>query len=145
MISLECTKQDLLVMTSQFRFPCSLWTDITTVCVVDLAKCEPKSCAHEYNDVVRSRLDPACISLQKHLGYFNHIFRLSELHQCDQEMLLGRFSWKSIEELFFSLSLVAEDLYLIILLTIAMQPRNSQYKQMCKIKATTNFTKNAVY
>ena len=41
-----------------------------------------------------------CIPLQKHLGYCNHIFRLSELHQCDQEMLLGRFSWKFIEELF---------------------------------------------
>ena len=53
-------------------------------------------------------------ALQKHLGYFNPIFRLSELHQCDQEMLLGRFSWKSIEELFFSyisLSLVSEDLF----------------------------------
>ena len=35
------------------------------------------------------------------LGYF---FMLSELHQCarDQEMLLGRLSWKSIEELFSS-------------------------------------------
>ena len=31
-------------------------------------------------------------TLQKHLGYFNHIFRLSELHQCDQEMLIGRLS-----------------------------------------------------
>ena len=31
-------------------------------------------------------------TLQKHLGYFNPTFRLSELHQCDQEMLLGRFS-----------------------------------------------------
>ena len=30
-------------------------------------------------------------TLQKHLGYFNHIFRLSKLCQCDQE-LLGRFS-----------------------------------------------------
>ena len=42
------------------------------------------------------------------------LFRLSEVHQCDQEMLLGRFSWKSIEELFFSyisLSLVSEDLF----------------------------------
>ena len=34
----------------------------------------------------------ALTALQKHLGYFNHIFRLSELHQCDQEMLIGRFS-----------------------------------------------------
>ena len=32
------------------------------------------------------------ITLQKHLGYFNHTFRLSELHQCDQEMLIGRLS-----------------------------------------------------
>ena len=31
-------------------------------------------------------------TLQKHLGYFNPIYSLSELHQCDQEMLLGRFS-----------------------------------------------------
>ena len=31
-------------------------------------------------------------TLQKHLGYFNNIFGLSELHQCDQEMLIGRFS-----------------------------------------------------
>ena len=31
-------------------------------------------------------------TLQKHLGYFNHIFRLSQLHQCDQGMLLNRFS-----------------------------------------------------
>ena len=53
-------------------------------------------------------------TLQKHLGYFNHTFRLSELHQCDQEMLIGRLSWKFIEELFFSyisLSLVSEDLF----------------------------------
>ena len=25
----------------------------------------------------------------KHLGYFNHIFRLSHLHQCDQGMQIG--------------------------------------------------------
>ena len=25
-------------------------------------------------------------TLQKHLGYFNHFFRLSQLHQCDQGM-----------------------------------------------------------
>ena len=30
-------------------------------------------------------------SLQKHLDYFNHIFWLSELHQRDQKMLIGRF------------------------------------------------------
>ena len=42
------------------------------------------------------------------------IFLGSELHQCDQEMLLSRFSWKSIEKHFFSyisLSLVSEDLF----------------------------------
>ena len=42
-------------------------------------------------------------SLQKHLGYFNHIFRLSEFHQCDTEMLLN-----------ISLSLVSEDLFVYI-------------------------------
>ena len=26
------------------------------------------------------------VTLQKHLGYFNDIFRLSQLHQCDQGM-----------------------------------------------------------
>ena len=30
------------------------------------------------------------------------LFMLSEVHQCDQEMLLGRFSWKDNEEPFFS-------------------------------------------
>ena len=36
-----------------------------------------------------------CVAtLQKHLGYFNHIFRLSELHQCDQlrNANIGRLS-----------------------------------------------------
>ena len=28
----------------------------------------------------------------KHLGYFNHIFRLSQLHQSDQGILPNRFS-----------------------------------------------------
>ena len=36
-------------------------------------------------------------SLLKHLGYIPHIFRLSQLHPCDQEMLSNRFSWKFIE------------------------------------------------
>ena len=39
---------------------------------------------------VNRHVKVCCCSLQKDLG--NHIFRLSELHQCDQEMLLGRFS-----------------------------------------------------
>ena len=29
---------------------------------------------------------------KKNLGYFNHTFRLSQLHQCGQEMLSNRFS-----------------------------------------------------
>ena len=55
---------------------------------------------HDTHAVDNSRICP-CLMFHtaKHLGYFNPIFRLSELHQCDQEMLLGRFSWKSIEEL----------------------------------------------
>ena len=32
------------------------------------------------------------ISLQKLLGYFTHMFRLSQLHQCYQGMLPNRFS-----------------------------------------------------
>ena len=37
-------------------------------------------------------------TVKKHLGYFSHIFRLPQLHQCDQcdqGMLPNRFSWKS--------------------------------------------------
>ena len=40
-------------------------------------------------------------TVKKHLGYFSHIFRLPQLHQCDQcdqGMLPNRFSWKSNEE-----------------------------------------------
>ena len=32
-------------------------------------------------------------SLWKHLGYFKHIFRLSQLHQCDQGMLFLKVHW----------------------------------------------------
>ena len=42
------------------------------------------------------------IILQKHLGYFDHIFRL---HQCDQELLPYRFSWKFIEAFSSSVAL----------------------------------------
>ena len=42
---------------------------------------------------------PPAISLQKHLGYFNHIFGLPQLHLCNQGMLPNRFSWKFIDEL----------------------------------------------
>ena len=33
-------------------------------------------------------------TIKKHLDYFNHILRLSQLHQCDQEMLPTSFSLK---------------------------------------------------
>ena len=42
------------------------------------------------------------LSLQQHLGYFNHIFRLSQLHQCDQEMLPNRFLESSLRSSFLS-------------------------------------------
>ena len=45
-----------------------------------------------YNIIAKSFFVHVLLTLRKHLGYFNSIFRLSELHQCDQEMLLGRFS-----------------------------------------------------
>ena len=41
------------------------------------------------------------ITLQKFLGYFNHIFRLSQLHQCDQGLLPNETSLKCF---FFSYS-----------------------------------------
>ena len=37
-----------------------------------------------------------CTYLQKHSGYSNHIFRLSQLHQCNHEIWPSRFSWKFI-------------------------------------------------
>ena len=87
------------------------------------------------------------VSLQKHLGYFNHIFRLSQLHQYDQEMLPNRFAWKFIEEL--SLVTLAnpffQNTYLatfLAFLTTATQPGNKSM-QMYKIKEATNLTRNA--
>ena len=44
-------------------------------------------------------------TLQKHLGYFNHTFKSSQLHQCDQGMLPNTFSRKFIEELLFLVAL----------------------------------------
>ena len=42
------------------------------------------------------------IALRKHLGYFNHILRLSQLHQCDQGMLSNRFLERSLRSFFLS-------------------------------------------
>ena len=50
----------------------------------------------------------------KHLGYFNHIFRFLRLQQCDQGTLPNRLFWKFIEELLFSLASIyffSEDLF----------------------------------
>ena len=44
--------------------------------------------------------------LQKHLGYFNHIFRFPQLQQCDQGMLLNRFLGSSLRS-FYSISLAS--------------------------------------
>ena len=38
-------------------------------------------------------------ALAKTLGLLQPLFKLSELHQCDQGMLPSRFSWKPIEVL----------------------------------------------
>ena len=54
--------------------------------------------------------------LQNHLGYFNHIIRLSQLHQCDQGMLskclffqvhLGAFSFITLASFFFQKTYLA--------------------------------------
>ena len=37
--------------------------------------------------------DTEADTLQKHLSYFKHIFRLSQLHQCDQGLLICLHSW----------------------------------------------------
>ena len=40
-------------------------------------------------------------TLQKHLGYFDHILRLSQLHQCDKECYqIGKASLVFSEDLF---------------------------------------------
>ena len=71
-------------------------------------------------------------SLQKLLGYFNHIFRLSELHQCVQEMLATwqvflKVHWRTFLEL-ATLACSRRPFWLatfLVFLTTAMQPRNS--------------------
>ena len=67
------------------------------------------------DQIVGEMIDSDYISfhtLQKHLGYFNHIFRFSKLHQSDQGILQNRFSWNFVEELFYnSSSLFSEDLF----------------------------------
>ena len=72
---------------------------------------------------------PVLATLQKHLhmGYFNHIFRLSQLYLCAQGMLLNRFSWKFIEKLPLYLVASPEDQFGYIpgISTTRMQPRNS--------------------
>ena len=62
----------------------------------------------------------ASYTLQKHLGYFNHIFRLSQLHQCGQGMLPN---WKS----FFNYNRLIRPIFLHSWHSISqtMQPRNS--------------------
>ena len=49
-------------------------------------------------------------ALAKTLGLLQPLFKLSELHQCDQGMLSSRFSWKSIEVL-LQLTIISEDLF----------------------------------
>ena len=49
-------------------------------------------CNKPCKNTVKDQLCMFIISLQKHLDYFNNIFRLSQLHQCDQGMLPN---WKS--------------------------------------------------
>ena len=65
-------------------------------------------------------------------------FRLSKLHQCDQGMLPNRFFESSLRNVFSSISYLAG-----ILNTTTMQP--TIQGQLCRIKETTNLTKNADY
>ena len=68
---------------------------------------------------------------KKHLGYSYHIFKLSQLHQCDQEMLPIGFLESSLKSFFFgyisSYSLPSEDLfgYILGISTTSTQTRNS--------------------
>ena len=95
------------------------------------------------------------IKTVKALGLLNHINRLSQLHQCDHEMLANRFSWKFIEELTLA-TLFLQEIYLATFLAFlpqTMQPRNSSGKdqrnnkphQKCWfigfLKCYTNLTK----
>ena len=47
------------------------------------------------------------MTLQKFLGYFNNIFWLSQLHQCDQRMLFVQLDASSLVKISFS----SEDLF----------------------------------
>ena len=74
------------------------------------------------------------ISQQKYLGYFNHIVRLSELHQCGQGVLqtrlsLGAFSVPLV-------SLIFQKTYLSTFLALLPQPCNQGtiQGQLCRIK-----------
>ena len=65
------------------------------------------------------------------VSYFNHTFRYSQLHQCDQEVLyqIG-FLQSSLRSIFFSSISLSEDLAIYLaaslaFLTTAMQPMNS--------------------
>ena len=102
---------------------------------------------------------------QKHFGYFNHIFSLSEAHQCDQEMVPSSCSssWNQLRNLVTLASLLFQKTYLatfLVFLTAAMQPRNSpgayvqdqrndKLHQKCWfigfLKGDTNLTKEGTF
>ena len=82
-----------------------------------------QKCDHLFNMVMHIYM------LQKQLGYSNHIFRLSQLHQCDQGMLLNWFIGKA-SSLF---TLVSEDLFdysFLAFLPQTTQSRNSGHEDV---------------
>ena len=80
-----------------------------------------------------------------HLGYFNQIFRLSQLHQCDQGMLPNRFlkvHWGTVSLVTLA-SIFFQKIYLVTSQAFLPQPCNQGTQgQICKIKETTNLTRN---
>ena len=85
--------------------------------------------------------------LQKHLGYFNHaLFGLSQLHDCDKEML-QTFPWSRSLSLVTLAGIFFQKTYLATFLAFLSQACNQGTldlpKQMCQIKETTNLTRDA--
>ena len=97
-----------------------------------------QKCDHLFNMVMNIYI----YTLQKQLGYFNHIFRLSQLHQCDRGMLPN---WFEKVKLLLYLHQFQKTYLTMHSWHFYHKPRNqgTQGMKMCKIKTTTHLIRNA--
>ena len=70
-------------------------------------------------------------------GLLQPHFRLSQLHQCDQGMLLNRFFWNSSEVFHLELTTISDDIFDYIPGISTPQPSNKGTPSDCKLKANT--------